>query len=275
MFTVYIDDSGSDPKQSVAIAAALIVPAIQIPGLENNWADFASKYGFSSLHAAECAARNQHSVFANWDDDTVRRVLGRARHIMKTRASKAFTFTIHKEDFDAVAKPEWRKVGGQNHFTWAFRNALNQILRWADERNITAPFEYVFDWAEKPQRDEIDMVMAQYEDGYPGKFDRHYIFKKRKEIPALQCVDLLAWSAFSMSRQMFRDVPMQEMAKESFNDLSKHMNRNWLDALTHTREALHIAVSRDIADAEGERRRREWYQNYTAGLAQKKNRKTK
>jgi len=275
MFTVYIDDSGTDPKQAVAVAAALIVPAIQIPILEKNWAEFALKYGFPDFHASECVARNPHSAFAGWSDEKVRHALSRARQIMKKHTSQAFTFTIHKEDFDAEAKPEWRKVGGQNHFTWAFRNVLIQILRWADERKITVPFEYVFDWADKPERDEIEMVMAQFEGGHPGKFDGHFIFKKRKEVPALQCVDLLAWSAFSMSRKMFRDVPMQEIAKESFRDFSNHINRDWLHALTHTREALHLSVSRDLADAEGEQRRKEWYRNYTAELAQKKNRKTK
>jgi hypothetical protein len=66
MFPVYIDDGGTDPKQPVAIAAALIIPAIQIPILKKNRASFALKYGFPDFHASECMARNAHSAFAGW-----------------------------------------------------------------------------------------------------------------------------------------------------------------------------------------------------------------
>ena len=37
MFTVYIDDSGSDPNQPVANATALIVPGRRILALQREW----------------------------------------------------------------------------------------------------------------------------------------------------------------------------------------------------------------------------------------------
>jgi hypothetical protein len=163
MFTIFVDDSGSDPKQPVAVAAALIVPAIQIPSLDKQWKGLTERYGFSDLHISECVARNPKSDFAGWDDDKVEKVLSRARQIIKRHTSKAFAFTIHKDDFDAEAPAEWRKIGGQNHYTWAFRNAVVSILNWARLRGIPGPFEYVFDWAAKPERDEIEMLMAQFE----------------------------------------------------------------------------------------------------------------
>ena len=66
MFTVYIDDSGTDPKQPTAIAAALIVPAKRVPALDRDWAVFGATFGFGDSHASECAARNPHSAFGEW-----------------------------------------------------------------------------------------------------------------------------------------------------------------------------------------------------------------
>jgi len=37
MFTVYVDDSGTDPNQAVAIASAWVIPGPQIIRLESEW----------------------------------------------------------------------------------------------------------------------------------------------------------------------------------------------------------------------------------------------
>src|SRR5271155_4361077 len=37
MFRAYIDDSGTDPEQQVAIASMLIMPATRIPALDREW----------------------------------------------------------------------------------------------------------------------------------------------------------------------------------------------------------------------------------------------
>ncbi|HXR38125.1 MAG TPA: DUF3800 domain-containing protein [Terracidiphilus sp.] len=265
MFTVYVDDSGSDPNQTTAIAGVLVVPARQILSLESTWASFASKYGFKDLHASECVARNPKS-YAGWDETKVQKVFSRARQIIKKHTSKAFSFTINKKDFDAEAPPEWREVGGENHYTWAWRSLLNLLVRWHSERNIDAPFEFVFDWAEKRDKVEIEMVMAQFDSLFPNQFEGHYTFRRRKDVPGLQCADLLAWTCFGMSRLKFHEVPMHEVAEESFSDFSNYQDRQWLDALTFERDALHAAITLDRADTEGERMRREWHRNYAANL---------
>jgi hypothetical protein len=261
MFTVYVDDSGTDPAQKVAIVGALIIPALRIRLLDNSWASFTGKYGFTDLHASECAALNPKS-YPGWDDGKVQKVFSRARQITKQYSSKAFSFTIHKEDFDALAPAEWLEVGGDNHYTWAFRTLLNQMVRWHCENKIRTPFEFVFDHAEGRDRKSIEMLMAQFESVYSGQFEGHYSFRKRKDVPALQCADLLAWTCYVKSRLRFNRVPMNEIARESYNDFSNHSDGHWLDALTYGREALRTAVSLDIADINGERMQREWYRNY-------------
>ncbi|MGA2992930.1 MAG: DUF3800 domain-containing protein [Candidatus Korobacteraceae bacterium] len=261
MFTVYVDDSGTSPAQQIAVSGALIIPALRIRALDSSWKSFTDKYEFADFHASECAALNPKS-YPGWTQEKVRKVFSRARQITKQHSSKAFSFTIHKEDFDSLAPAEWLEVGGDNHYTWAFRTLLNQMVHWHRERNISAPFEFVFDHAEGRDRKEIEMLMAQFESIYPGRFEGHYSFRKRKDVPGLQCADLLAWTCFAMSRLKFRNVPMNEIAKESFSDFSKHPDPHWMDALTYEREALRTAISLDRSDVKAEQIRREWHRNY-------------
>jgi len=61
MFMVYIDDSGTDPQQHVAIATALIIPATRITALDGEWKRLTEKEGFTDFHMSVCVARNEKS----------------------------------------------------------------------------------------------------------------------------------------------------------------------------------------------------------------------
>jgi hypothetical protein len=96
MFTAYLDDSGTDPNQAVAIATAIIIPAAQIIRLEREWENLKKKEGFSCFHTSEMIARNKKSEFADWDDEKVDRVFRRVREIsMKfSIATGAVSFAV-------------------------------------------------------------------------------------------------------------------------------------------------------------------------------------
>jgi hypothetical protein len=268
VFTVYVDDSGTAPDQPVAIAAALIIPTKQISSLESNWSAFREKYGFSDFHSSECVAKNPKSDFANWDNKKIAAAFSRARQIIKQRSSKALSFTIHKDDFDAEAPLEWRRVGGQNHYTWALRTLINVLTSWHDGRQIETPFEFVFDQTGKREKAEIDMLMSQFESMRPGRFEGHYQFRRRQDVAGLQAADVLAWTCYAASRRIFRELPMIEIARDSFKDFSIHQGGRWLDSLTHEREALRTAISLDRADSVGEQQRREWYARWVESRKQ-------
>lgn len=264
MFTVYVDDSGSAPDQKLAIAGALIVPTVQISRMEMVWRSFRDKYGFSDLHASACVARNTKEGYGNWSDNKVDRVLSRARNISKRHASKAFAFAIHKDDFDSLAPKEWRDTGGENHYTWALRILLTRMVEWHRERKIQKPFEFVFDNADGKAKDEIEMLMSQFESVFPGQFEGHFSFRKREDVPALQCADLLAWCCYCKSLNKFKGRPVSPFAIETFKDFSRHLDRDWLEALTSERKQLQQAIEKDRADGEAERTRREWREMYKA-----------
>ncbi|MFZ0392520.1 MAG: DUF3800 domain-containing protein [Terracidiphilus sp.] len=262
MFTVYVDDSGTSRGQPVAVAGVLIIPALQIIPLDKEWATFSAKYGFTDLHAAECAALNP-KTYPTWDEAKVEKVFWRARQIIKKRASKAFSFSIYKKDFDDAAPLESRKTGGQNHYTWALRNLMSLLVQWHGERRIPVPFEFVFDRAAGRDKREIEMLMAQFDSLAPGKFEGHYQFRNRADVPALQCVDLLAWSCYSKSRLRYGPVPIPRVAEESFDDFLRHRDGQWLTAMTFDPRGLKEAFEMDRATID-EQARQEWYRNYKA-----------
>src|SRR5271163_1372267 len=67
MFALFVDDSGTDPSQHVAIATALVIPAIQIVRLEDEWEKFRKKESFKCFHTSELVTRNpKESLNKRW-----------------------------------------------------------------------------------------------------------------------------------------------------------------------------------------------------------------
>jgi hypothetical protein len=274
-FTAYIDDSGTDPNQRVASATALVIPAARIAALENEWARLKEKFGFSDFHMSECVARNPKSDFAGLDDEKQEHLIRRVREITKKYAPIAFSFAVNKSNYDTLVPDELRYYAGK-HFTWAIRSTIAGLDRWAEITRMTLPFEYIYDWidpkSQKEDRDEIETVMAQAEDlmaGTPkeGRYT-NYSFRKRKDIPALQCVDALAWTCYQRSLHQDYNVPVKQIAIDSWNDYFLHQNREWLGGFYMTRKQLQDWVNKEKSDGSSLIRFREWE-------AKRKNAKTK
>jgi hypothetical protein len=270
VFSVYVDDSGTDPQQKVAVAAALIVPAIKIQRIEALWETFREKYGFKYLHASELASSHRKGQYGHWSDHKAGLVLSRARQITKANVAAACAFSIKKESFDRVTPRQWKIQGGQNHYTWAFRTLLDHLIRWREARGIVKPFEWVFDNANGRDRDEIEMLMAQFEVDHPGHFEGRYSFRCRANVPCLQAADLLAWSTYSISREIFVRASADPFAVRSMQDFRNYQNGDWLTCLTYAEEQLRQTIDDDLRNAEAVRVRDEWYKNWQAGSQARK-----
>lgn len=244
-FNVYIDDSGTAPNQKVAIASCIVIPAIKIPALDREWEALKDKENFSDFHTSECIANNPKSYFAKWDDNKKSRVLSRIRQITKKYAVKVVSFAVNKLDYEQLAPPEVKEFTGEHHYAWAAENVLNWIDDWGDKSKVTLPFEYIYDCMDKGARkDEIDGLMIRMENFYAenGEAGRYsnYGFRRRQDIPALQCADLLAWTCYQIALNYFNKTPMNTFASESFVDFKNHSNKNhsrqWFLPVTLSRE---------------------------------------
>jgi len=203
MFTVFIDDSGTAPDQHVAIASALIVPSNRIESLDRQWARFTSREGIPDFHSSECVAAQKDTPYEGWSLQRQKKACARVRRITKNHFVRAFSFAVNKVDFDEVVNADLKEMGGTKfHYTWAIRHVIGFLGRWREIEGVKEPFEYIFDWMGNPKRNkakqEIELVMAQAEYQNPGLFEGHFSFRKRQQHPALQCVDLIAWSYYQL-----------------------------------------------------------------------------
>jgi len=163
-FTAYLDDSGTDPNQKVAIGTALLIPAGRITSLDQEWEALKRKHGFSDFHTSVFAAKNPKSDFANWSDDKQKSVLGRVRQIIRKYGVKIYSFTVNKRDYDEVIPADLRHYIG-SHYSWAIRHVISHCVAWRVSRRIPHPLQYLFDWMKPsdPGRREIETIMEQAE----------------------------------------------------------------------------------------------------------------
>lgn len=213
MFTIYIDDSGSSPEQKVVVASGIIFPTRQLPAFEKAWNGLLQTEGITEFHTSVCRAHNPHSEFAGWDDARVKRVFAHVRRLTFKHSVKAFCIAIYKKDYSEVMPEDMRARVG-SYYTWATSSVLGLAHDWAKERNV--PMEYVFDTADKLVKREIDDAMECIEEIFPGNFMGHYLFRNRKDMPALQAVDLFAWTCFQKGEQARVGKTIDPLAKENW-----------------------------------------------------------
>jgi hypothetical protein len=226
LFTVYLDDSGTDPMQAVACATALIVPAARIIKMECELSRLKEREHFSDFHASNCVNRNRESDFVGWKESKVKRVMRRMRQITQKYGCQVFSFAVQKRIYESIVPDQMRAYAGKYHYSWALRHVLRFAQVWRHEKNIPEVYEWIFDWMEKKDktRKEIEDVMEQAEEeasqsGRPGEF-RHFDFRPRATLAGLQCVDLVAWTNynFAMSRELNR--PLEEHARKAWDSFA-------------------------------------------------------
>ena len=270
MFTAYVDDSGTDPNQAVAIASAWIMPGHGIIRLENEWNTLKRKEGFSSWHTSEFLAKNEKCEAVNWDDPKLNRVFYRVRQIAKKYGVKVISFAVCKQDYDDAIPPDLRKHSGKFHYTWAIRILLDRILGWRRSRGLL-PLQYVFDWqdpkAEKKKKREIEDAIEQAEEaateaGFAGEF-RNFGFGSREDIPGLQCSDLLAWTAFRQAQLATCKIALSEHAEIAWRDFDAHCDPDWREVLTIGKSEL----QRFANNAEAVAHTQEWFGKWAAKKA--------
>jgi hypothetical protein len=264
MFTVYIDDSGTDPNQHVAIAAALVIPASRLKEFNANWNDLLQEEFIPEFHTSECVARQKGSPYELWSSQRRKLLCYRVREITKEFAVKALSFAVNKSDYDAMIPEadQLRSVGGGRfHYTWAIRHMITMLDVWSS--TVTkSPFEYVFDSMGSDKRNvakrEIETVMAQADSVIPCRYKGRYSFQNRGGHPGLQCADLLAWSCYQFSCNAFKGTRLHPIAEDTFWDFEKYRFKTWMFAITIRREHLEDWANRERAGPRSLEQRTRW-----------------
>jgi hypothetical protein len=252
MFTIHLDDSGTSPSQHVAIATALIIPALQLVRMEREWNNVKIKEEFTDFSMSEFVARNPKSEFANWDDAKRLRVYQRIRQISKKYGLRSFSVAINKVDYDELIPDIIRNVIGKYHYTWAIHHTLSFIDGWRGSDGKRPPCEYVFHWMQGESRTEVESAMKRaeesaIEDGRAGDYS-NYSFRKSKNVPGLECIDAISWVCYQYALYAIRDKPPHEFATVGWQDFGGHVDGGWLKAVTITRASLQDWINRALSD---------------------------
>jgi hypothetical protein len=266
-FTAYIDDSGTSPDQKIANCTALIIPAKRILALEKDWKTFRMKEQFCDFHTSEFVARNHKSFFAKWDDAKQKRVFDRAREITKKYGVKVWSFSVLKDEYDAIVPPELRRYTGRNHYTWTVIHTLTFLDAWR-RFHKTQPIQFVFDWMSERDdcRTEIEEVFRfaereAGERGTPGLYT-NFAFARRQDVAGLQCADLLAWTCYRYSVLGFLNTPLKPLAKIAWDDFvptgATAGPDDWLTAMILKKESLKDWVKRETASGATTKQFRRW-----------------
>jgi hypothetical protein len=269
-FTAYIDDSGTAPSNQVAIATALLIPADRIVALEREWDRLKKKEGFS------CFRMTVFADSVNWKEENHARLYRRVREIIKKYGVRTVSFAVFKKDYDEAVPADLRQHSGTYHYSWAVRNLIDELSRWR-RSHVKHPLEYVFQWMGKrdPSRKEIETVMDQHEEvaiarGDGGEY-ANYTFRHSKELPGLQCVDVLAWVSYQTALLAFCNTPLHPEAEIGWKDFDEHLGGTWRDAYTVSRSALEKWVNNPAAVEHTKR----WFAAYKRKRAGKVNEKKK
>jgi hypothetical protein len=246
MFTAYIDDAGTAPDQRVAIATALVLPAHRIQAFHSEWNTFSEKWGIKDFHASACAVANPKSDFAGWDEDKVKAAFKRVRQIIKKYGLRSYSLAVNKVDYEEIVPVEQRHIFGNYHYTYAMQNLVSLLDQWAAPNGVEHPLEFIFDWidprTQKPERVEIENALARSEEARPGRFAGHYSFRKRKEWPGLQCVDLVGWTCYRFALNTFEKTPLSALQADCLQDFDSYRDGRWLTAIGQTRQQIQDSV---------------------------------
>lgn len=245
MFTIYVDDSGTAPEQKVAVAAGIVVPAARIPKFESEWNRFLRTEKIPEFHTSECLARNERSPFASWDDQRVRRVFTLVRQLTIRFSVKGFCIGIHKQDYEDVLTADLKDAVGDSHYTWALSSVIGHAEDFSKKQG--APMTYVFDNAGKVVRREVTDALEFMGAMEPERFSGNWMFGKRSEIPALQAVDLFAWTCFQQFRFSRFNTPIPVIAHETNLGYEEGRGGEWRIVESLSREGIEkwVAENRD------------------------------
>jgi hypothetical protein len=242
--TVYVDDSGTDPKSRIATAAFCVSTVDKWLEFEQKWRKIAkhAKFDLKYFHMTEFAAcRRDHlcqqcrsgktSVeqhpWQKWDDEKRKSVLNRLAKAVVKYADCGFGIGHTKEDYEThVSKSPARAVAnepvGDEPFTFAIQQCGGALAEWRSKRGIDTPLRFVFDLSSDKQRYEIAKVFfaaAKDRTKYQGGIEQWFepepngiSFESRQSVVQLLSADMLAWTAATLrARQQFRKGRLEEV----------------------------------------------------------------
>jgi hypothetical protein len=235
VLTVYVDDSGSNSKSSVAAAAFCASTVERWQEFLEKWRKIAHDAGFElrDFHMTEVAACRRDSLcqqcregktsvldhaWQKWSDNKRKSVLTRMAKAIVKYVEFGVGHAFTKADYDEhVRQSPARSIAnepiGDEYFTFAVQRCGGSLAEWRAARSRIVPLKFVFDTASKREKREIAEVFfgaandrVQHANGIEQWFnpEEEVSYESRKETHQLLSADMLAWTIATIrSRQIF------------------------------------------------------------------------
>ncbi len=200
---VYFDDSGTDGRSPIAVAACYIAKKTQWDEFVRNWNDILSSEEFSYFHMVEFIAKPEdgYKPFCSWDNEKKDRVYRKLAATINLRVRKGFVIAVPKESFDRLAREDFKREYSRDHYSWAVATMLSYIAEWRKRYDIITPMQYVFDHGTLAEPQIADFWSKEQLEKYRAAGKKFGIvrdgvmFEDKKAFKPLQAADILAWQA--------------------------------------------------------------------------------
>jgi hypothetical protein len=110
------------------------------------------------------------------------------------------------------------------------------------------------------------------ENGRPGRYT-NYSFRRRQDVPALQCADAIAWTCYQYALLALSQIRLSQIAEECWDDYFNHRAKDWLYAAAMTRAQLADWVKREQEQGQPDFERFRRWQETNPKLAPKRRKK--
>jgi hypothetical protein len=195
-FTAYFDGSGSpdDPNTPVLTVAGFVATTEQWIEFERNWKDACTDFGVSALHMRDFSHSKRE--FESWKGDIEKRdrFMRRLVSIIRTRVRNSFASVVVLKDYAEMSNSY--QGFEMKPYTLAASTCMDKVRRWADRQHVDKSLiAYVF---EDGDADQGDFAHEAKRD-----FQVDPIFLAKKETPAFQAADLLAYEYFKGNRKIY------------------------------------------------------------------------
>lgn len=224
--SLYIDDSGTAPDQSTAVAAGWIAKYPTWNFFNREWDKVRNveSHKFSVMHMAEFVYGD--GEFEDWLLETKEAVLKKLFPIFHKRILRGFALGVIKKDFDEIVPPELRRQGHTNHYTYAIRRLMGFVHKWRHDNQIQEEIQYFFDFMDKhdPRRIEIENVLTtigtpEQNFAFYGLRRDGFHFIDKDGIPPLQAADMLAWTVYRAMQHEVGENQVNKIGKQAFANL--------------------------------------------------------
>lgn len=206
--TAYIDESGTHNGSPVTIMAGWIGKAGRWHQFDQRWNRLLSKQGLSYVHAKDLAQGSRLFKDHNdWPHDRRNKLFHRFGRLAFRHALFGLTITLRNNDYDQVYKSplkrEPKKLQLSTAYGICFQYFINSTFLHLSELglNDNLNINFIFEDGHR----HADNALQMYQTGFRKYAPKERVeavkgvsFLNKREFPALQAADFLAYRAFQV-----------------------------------------------------------------------------